>query len=153
MSEITKRGNATIRNHTAFAMAAAIIPVPFADIGAITAVEIDMIRALTKIYGLKWNDNLGKQAVGVAAAVTVGTGAWAAALKFIPGIGTVVGGSIQMTIAGSVCYALGKTYQKHIESGGEVFDKATFEEELRDHIKEGKNVAESLKKDVLKGKY
>ena len=99
MSCITDRANATIRNHTAFAMAAAIIPVPIADIGAITAVEIDMLRALTKIYGLKWSDNIGKQAVCIAAAATTGTLVWASVVKFLPGLGTVVGGAIQMIIA------------------------------------------------------
>ena len=153
MSELTKRANNSIRNHTGFAMAAAIVPVPVADVGAITLVEIDMLRALTKIYGLKWSENIGKQAIGIAAAVTIGTTIWASAAKFIPGLGTVVGGAIQMGIAGSVCWALGKAYQKHLESGGEVFDKKSFEEELRAHVKEGKKVAKELKKDAKSGKY
>lgn len=153
MSEITKRANSTIRNHTAFAMTAAIVPVPVADIGAITAVEIDMLRALTKIYGLKWSDSFGKQAVGIAAAATVGTGIWASVAKLIPGLGTIVAGVIQMGIAGTVCYALGKTYQMHLETGGEVFDKETFEDEMKKHMKEGKKVADELKDDVKKGKY
>ena len=153
MSAISGRANSTIRNHTGFAMAAAVVPVPVADIGAITAVEIDMLRALTKIYGLNWSDGLGKQAVGIAAAATVGTGIWASICKFIPGIGSYVGGAIEMSIAGSVCFALGKTYQKHLESGGEVFDKATFEAEMKEHMKEGKKVANNLKKDVRSGKF
>ena len=48
MSEIHDRANACIRNHTGIAMAAAVIPIPVADVGAITAVEIDMLRGLTK---------------------------------------------------------------------------------------------------------
>jgi len=153
MSEITQRANSSIRNHTLFAMTAAVVPVPVADIGAITAVEIDMIRALTKIYGLKWNENIGKQAVGIAAAATTGSGIWASLIKIFPGIGTVVGGAIQMTIAGAVCYAVGKAYQKHLETGGEVFNKDTFEEEMKKHIKEGKKVAKELKKGIKEVKY
>lgn len=153
MSDITSRADSTIRNHTGFAMAAAVIPVPIADLGAITLVETDMLRALTKIYGLKWSDGFGKQAVGIAAAVTIGTGIWASVLKFIPGMGTMFGGTIQMTIAGTVCYALGKAYQKHLETGGEVFDKETFEAEMKGHMKEGKKVAKDLKDDVKKGEH
>lgn len=126
-------------------MAAAIIPVPIADLGAIAAVEIDMLRALTKIYGLKWNENFGKKALGIAAATTVGTGLWASLGKFIPGLGSIVGGAAQMTIAGSVCWALGKVFQKHLESGGEVFDADTFKSELKDHIAEGKRVAKEIR--------
>lgn len=149
MSKITKRANAVIRNHTLFAMAAAIVPVPVADIGAITAVEIDMLRALTKVYGLKWSENIGKQAVGIAAAATVGSGIWASALKAIPGLGTLLGGAVQMTIAGTVCYALGVTYQTHLETGGELFDKEKFVAEMKKHLEEGKTVADDLKKHVM----
>ena len=153
MSEIHDRANAIIRNHTGIAMAAAIIPIPVADIGAITAVEIDMLRALTKIYGLNWSENLGKQAVGIGAACIIGPGLWGAAVKFIPGLGAIIGGAIQMTIAGSVCFALGKAYQEHLESGGEVIDKTTFTKALKAHLDEGKKVANSMKKEVKDGKY
>jgi uncharacterized protein (DUF697 family) len=153
MSKITERANATIRNHTGFAMAAAVVPIPFADVGAITAVEIDMLRSLTKIYGLTWSENLGKQAVGTAAAVMIGTGIWGSVVKFIPGLGSVVGGLIQMSIAGSVCYALGIAYKTHLDTGGDVFDKTKFEKDIKDHLSEGKNYANSIKHDVKNGKY
>ncbi len=153
MSDITERADASIRNHVGFAMTAAIVPVPVADIGAITAVEIDMLRALTKIYGLDWKEGLALKAVGIAAAIAVGTGIWASALKILPGIGTVAGGAIQMGIAGTVCYALGKTYQQHLESGGEVFNAETFKAEMKEHMKNGKKVVQEMKDDVKKGNY
>lgn len=153
MSRLTQRADSCIRNHTGFAMAAAVVPVPVADIGAITAVEIDMLRALTKIYGLKWTDQLGKQALGIAAAATGGTAIWASIAKLVPGLGTAVGGAIQMTVAGSVCYALGKAYQTHLETGGEVIDPDTFKQQMKDHMAEGREFADVLDDDVRQGKY
>lgn len=153
MSEIHDRANACIRNHTGIAMAAAVIPIPVADVGAITAVEIDMLRGLTKIYGLKWSENLGKQAVGIGAAIAIGTGVWASVVKIVPGVGSLIGGAIQMTIAGSVCFALGKAYQTHLESGGEVIDEESFKKAIKDHLAEGKRIAKEMKQDVKDGKY
>lgn len=148
LSPITDRANRCIRNHVGFAMTAAVIPVPMADVTAITAVEGDMLRALNKIYGRKWLDGKGKQILGILAAATVGPAAWASFAKVVPGVGTVVGGGAQMVLAGSLCFALGKAYQGHLESGGEVFDADTFKEEMKRHMKEGKRVARSMKKDV-----
>ncbi|MBP7562293.1 MAG: DUF697 domain-containing protein [Candidatus Cloacimonetes bacterium] len=153
MSYLHEKSNACIRNHTGFAMAAAVIPVPVADIGAITAVEIDMMRALTKIYGLNWSENIGKQALGIASAAMAGTGIWGSLIKFMPGVGSIVGGMIQMSVAGTVCYALGKTYQLHLETGGEVFNPEVFATKMKEYIKEGKNIVKELKKNVKNGEY
>ena len=148
-TSLHERSDACIRNHVIAAMAAAVIPVPVADMGAITMVELDMLRALTAIFGRKWSDNLGKQAVGLAGAAVTGHLVWsglASGLKFLPGIGSAVGGALQMTVAGAVCFALGKAYQKHLESGGETIDEEAFRKSVNENYKEGKHAAEAARK-------
>jgi len=152
-SEFSEEASKTIRKHTATAMATAMVPIPAADIAAITIVEINMIRELTRIYGHNWNDKLARQIIGIAAAAMVGGGLWASVLKFIPSLGTVSGSVIQMGIAGTVCYALGRAYQSHLESGEESFDKKEFEETMKQHLAEGKRIADELKEDVKKGMF
>ena len=148
-----KKADDCIRTHTGLAMAAAVIPVPVADVGAITLIEMDMLRALTKMYGREWADNIGKQALGLGAAIGAGTAMWASAVKLVPGLGTVVGGAIQMGIAGTVCYALGKTYQAFLESGAEEINEEEFRRNFSKFRDEGKRVTEDMKQDVKDGKY
>jgi len=133
-------------------MAAAVIPIPVADIGAISAVELDMMRSLGNIYGLAWHEGIGKKALGIGGAAMTGQAIWSA-VKLIPGLGTVVGGIGQMIVAGTVCYALGKAYQAYLESGGGEFDHDSFSADLDSFKDEGRRVANELKDDVRAGKF
>lgn len=147
-SPITDRADRCIRKHVGYAMAAAVIPVPVADATAIGLVENSMLKSINKIYGRKWREGKLRQIMGIVGAKMVGPTAWASFAKAVPGIGTWVGGSAQMVLAGSICFALGKAYQGHIENGNEDVDADTFKEEMKRHMKEGKGVARSMKKDV-----
>lgn len=146
------QANAIIKKHTGLAMAAAFLPIPGADSATITLIEADMLRALTKCYGLQWSDHHAKQIVGVALATTVGTTIWSSAAKLIPGVGSAAAGAVQSVIAGSVCYALGKAYHMSIKKDGE-FDLDDFKRNFKVYRKEGEKVARELLADVRAGKH
>ena len=150
--KMNEQANAIVRNHTGWAMAAAFIPLPLVDSAALVGVELDMLRALTKCCGLPWREHVGKQAVGVAVATTVGSTVWGSAAKLIPGAGWAAVGAVQMVIAGTVCYALGKAYHLSLEKGGE-FDVEEFRRTFKEYKKEGRKVARELLNDVRAGKY
>ncbi|MGD8399115.1 MAG: hypothetical protein PVG11_09685, partial [Anaerolineae bacterium] len=122
------------------------------DSTALVGIEIDMLRALTKCHGLLWREHMGKQAIGVAAATTIGATAWSSAAKLIPGAGWAAAGAAQMVIAGTVCYALGRAYHASLEKGGE-FDVDEFKRAFKAYKEEGKQVASQLLNDVKAGKY
>jgi len=149
MEELSSKVEKTIRNHTGLAMGAAIVPVPVADVVAISAIELDMLRAISKIYGKDLRDDLGKQIIGIAVAATVGGGIWGAILKLIPGIGSAAGGAIQMTVAGTICYALGYAYKSYVESDG-VFDPEKFKAEMIYNMKSAKETVKKMKNEMKK---
>ncbi|HQW70702.1 MAG TPA: DUF697 domain-containing protein, partial [Saprospiraceae bacterium] len=47
---IAKQADAIIRNSVIFASGAGLIPIPIADFMAVTAVQLEMIRRLSKLY-------------------------------------------------------------------------------------------------------
>ena len=44
-----------IKNHVAWSMGAGLIPVPFADLLAVTGIQLDMIRQLCHLHDIPFN--------------------------------------------------------------------------------------------------
>ena len=57
------RAEAIIADHVIYSMLAAAIPVPVADIAAVTAVQLDMVRGLAEHYSIKYEVERGKAIV------------------------------------------------------------------------------------------
>ena len=94
--------------------AAAAIPLPFADAVAIVPVQIAMLLGISNAYGLTIEKSQVTQftvAITGCLATTLGGRLLAGAvIKFIPGLGSLVGGGVNATIAGTLTRALGKGY-------------------------------------------
>ena len=62
MNEKSKSNQAddVIRNHTIWSMGAGMIWVPIVDFLAVSAIQLDMIRQLSKIYDQDFKDSQGK---------------------------------------------------------------------------------------------
>ena len=90
------------------------IPLPFADAPVLVATEIAMIAAVTTIYGMDIKKStmtaIITSLLGSTAATIAGRTIVSSLLKFIPGIGTVAGGSISGGTATVLYLALGETY-------------------------------------------
>ena len=73
-----------VHGHVMWAMGAGLIPLPLFDIAAVTAVQMDMLKQLARVYSVDYSTAAGKTFAG---ALTGGTFAHvsAALLKFIPG--------------------------------------------------------------------
>ena len=126
MSEFEKsnRGESAssiIKNHMIWSMGAGFIPVPIADLFAVSAIQLDMIRQLCKVYDIDFKQTEGK------AMITALTGSGLArlgarAVKFIPGVGSILGGVTMAALSGASTYALGEVFKKHFETGGTFLD-------------------------------
>ena len=91
LDQLTKNANSIIKNHMIWSMGAGFIPIPIVDLFAVSAIQLDMIRQLTNLYDIDFKETEGK------AYITSLTGGLlsrigARAVKFIPGIGSVLGG-------------------------------------------------------------
>lgn len=62
-SSKSKHAETVIRNHVIWAMGTGFIPVPIADVFAATAVQMDMIRQLCRVYDLEFSETQGKAIV------------------------------------------------------------------------------------------
>ncbi len=139
--------DAVIRNHMIWSMGAGFIPVPIADLFAVGAIQLDMIRQMCKIYEVDFKQTEGK------AIITALTGSGLArlgarAVKFIPGVGSILGGITMSVLSGASTYALGEVFKKHFETGGTFldFDPGRLKNYYNEKFEKGKEVAEQLRK-------
>ena len=144
--EVTKNADKLIRNHMAWSMGAGLIPVPIADFFAVSAIQLDMIRQLCKLYEVDFRENDGK---AIISALT-GSGLarlGAQAVKFIPGVGSVIGGLTMSVLSGASSYAVGEIFKKHFEKGGTIldFDTDRLKKMYNDLFEKGKKVASEMK--------
>jgi len=134
-----------IRDHVVWSMAAGLIPVPIADIAAVSAVQMDMLSKLATTYGVRFS-LLDAKAVLSA---LVGGGAarlGANLLKLIPGAGTVIGGMSMSIASGASTYAVGQVAMNQFASGQDLgslsMDKAR--ELYAQAFKKGEEVAKDM---------
>lgn len=139
-----------IRNHMIWSMGAGFIPVPIADLFAVSAIQLDMIRQLCKLYEKDFKHSEGKAMI--TALTSTGLARLGArAVKFIPGVGSVLGGVTLSVLSGASTYALGEVFKKHFETGGTFldFDPGRLKKYYQEKFEKGKKVAEDLaEKDV-----
>jgi uncharacterized protein (DUF697 family) len=152
MSEYQKsnrndHADSIIKNHMIWSMGAGFIPVPIADLFAVSAIQLDMIRQMCKLYEVDFKQTEGK------ALITALTGSGLArlgarAVKFIPGVGSILGGVTMAALSGASTFALGEVFKKHFETGGTFldFDPQRLKNYYNEKFEKGKEVAEELRK-------
>ncbi len=147
ISDRTGNANSVIKNHMIWSMGAGFIPVPIVDFFAVSAIQLDMIRQLSKLYDIDFKETEGK------ALITALTGASVArigarAIKFIPGVGSILGGISLAVLSGGSTYALGEVFKKHFETGGTFldFDPDRLKKYYNEKFEKGKEIARELKK-------
>ncbi len=139
--------NSIIKNHMIWSMGAGFIPVPIADLFAVSAIQLDMIRQMCKVYDVDFKQTEGK------AIITALTGSGLArlgarAVKFIPGVGSILGGVTMAVLSGASTFALGEVFKKHFETGGTFldFDPERLKKYYHEKFEKGKEMAEELRK-------
>ncbi|MBK8054540.1 MAG: DUF697 domain-containing protein [Saprospiraceae bacterium] len=146
-SNRTDHADSIIKNHMIWSMGAGFIPVPIADLFAVSAIQLDMIRQMCKLYEVDFKQTEGK------ALITALTGSGLArlgarAVKFIPGVGSILGGVTMAALSGASTFALGEVFKKHFETGGTFldFDPQRLKNYYNEKFEKGKEVAEELRK-------
>lgn len=146
----TENANSVIKNHMIWSMGAGFIPVPLADLFAVSAIQLDMIRQLCNVYDIDFKETEGK------AIITALTGSGLArlgarAIKFIPGVGSVLGGITLAVLSGASSYAIGEVFKKHFETGGTFldFDPSRLKKYYNEKFEKGKALAQQLQKEQL----
>lgn len=148
-TERQKHADTIIKNHIVWAMGAGLIPVPIVDFFAVSGIQLDMIRQLCKLYDQDFKESEGKAIITSLTGSGLARMGARAMVKFIPGIGSVVGGVTMAVLSGASTYALGEVFQKHFETGGTFldFDPKRLKKMYNEKFEKGKQVAEEIKKE------
>ncbi len=144
-SNRNESADSIIKNHVVWSMGAGFIPIPIADLVAVSAIQLDMIRQLAKLYEIDFKQTEGK---AIISSLT-GSGLarlGARAVKFIPGVGSILGGVTLAILSGASSYALGEVFKKHFETGGTFldFDPSRLKKYYDEKFEKGKEVAKEI---------
>lgn len=151
-AEISRRADKIIRNHVAWSMGAGLIPIPIADFFAVSAVQLDMIRQLSRLHNIQFKETEGKAVITALAGSGLSRLGANAAVKFIPGLGSVVGGVAMSALSGASTFALGQVFKTHFETGGTFLDLDTdrFRKYYDEQFEKGKKVARDIQEEHKK---
>ena len=142
-------GQSIVMNHTYWAVAVGLIPIPFVDVAGVTALQLEMIKQLCKQYGIDFNEVQSKSLIGtqIAAAASnflarLGT----SALKSLPLVGSAVGSASTAVLSGASTYALGQVFLNHLDGGGTLanFDLSSVKKLYEEKVEEGKEYAKQM---------
>lgn len=152
MSEKTERAkhaDTIIRNHMVWSMGAGLIPVPIADFFAVSAIQLDMVRQLCKLYDVDFKENEMKAVITALTTSGFAKMGARAAIKLIPGIGSVLGGVTMAVLSGASSYAVGEVFKKHFETGGTIldFDIERLKKVYNEKFEKGKQMAQDIQKE------
>lgn len=136
--------NDIIKNHVGYAASAGLIPIPGADLAAVTAVQLNMLRQLAKQYDVKFMESIGKTIITAVGGSSIARIA-ASLVKIIPGVGTVVGEMSMAAMSAATTFALGKMFTRHFDNGGnfENFDIRSSKKVYEEELKNGKKVVDT----------
>lgn len=140
-----------IRNHVLWSMGASyIIPLPVADVFAVSALQLDMIRQLCRVYDIDFAETQGKAIVSALTTSTMARAGARSLLKLVPVVGTVVGGITVAIVNGASTYALGEVFKTHFATGGTIldFDTERLKKMYREKFEKGKRVAKEWKEEA-----
>lgn len=144
MEDQSIKADKLIREYAFGSSLTGYIPIPFMDMLGLISVQRVMLMRLSKLYGVPFSKNMANAWLttlmsGLASkAVTPLVGS---ALKMIPVIGTVAGGTSMAAMSGAATYAVGKVFKRHFEKGGtlENFDPEKAKKEFKLELEEVKN--------------
>ncbi len=142
--ERSRHAETIIRNHSMWAVASGAIPVALADLAAVSAVQLDMVRQLCEVYEVDFSATKGKALVSsLSSAVLARVGA-ASVVKLVPFAGTLVGSVAGGVLSGATAYATGQAFRQHFSTGGTILDldPDRFKRFYREQFEKGKDVVQ-----------
>lgn len=150
-----KHADTIVRNHVVWSMGAGLIPVLIADIFAVSALQLDMIRQLCKVYEVDFKETQGKAIVTSLTSSTLARIGAGSVIKLIPGVGSLIGGATVSIFAGASTYALGEVFKTHFSSGGTIldFDPDRLRKYYKEKFEKGKKVAKEMNKKAKEGDF
>lgn len=142
--------DAIIRKRVYAAIGVGFVPVPLVDLAGLTAIQLELIHALAKAYGVEFQKERVKSIIsslcgGVLSVAMVPF--FASMFKSIPVIGTTAGGATISIVGGASTYAIGQVFDRHFREGGNLLNLDAQEAKtyFKTKLEEGKNLVSKMK--------
>lgn len=110
-----ERAEAAIKMATGAATTAGASPIPFSDAALLVPVQLTMMATIAVTYGISVERSTAASLAATATATTAGRSLVGNLIKFVPGAGTAVAGTINATVAGTFTYAMGHAWLRVCE--------------------------------------
>lgn len=138
-----------IAGHVGLAMSAATLPIPVADLAAVTLVQIDLVQKLADRYDVDFDRTRVRAAVMALVGASLAR-LGASAVKAVPGGGWLLGGATHAALAGATTYALGQVYREHFETRGSLEgpDMDALRARYAAYVERGREIARDLREHV-----
>ncbi|MEI7711665.1 MAG: DUF697 domain-containing protein [Rhodospirillales bacterium] len=121
MANRRRKAKRIMRRYMLFSGVAGLVPLPAVDVATVTGVQVKMLHAMTKVYGVPFNFKLARQLVlalvGGGGSVVLALPA-ASATKSVPVVGMAASFLLSPAFATASCYGTGKAFIGHFEAGG-----------------------------------
>ena len=116
-----RKATRIMRRYMLFSGVAGLVPLPAVDVATVTGVQVKMLHAMTRVYGVPFNLKLARQLVlaliGGGGSVVLALPA-ASATKAVPVVGMAASFLLSPAFATASCYGTGKAFISHFEAGG-----------------------------------
>ena len=89
-------------------------PIPGSDVVPLTSLQVGLIIKLSKLYDKPLSKKAAKDMIVITATQTVGHTIYRQALKFIPGAGSIIGGTVATAMTVSLGYGVKYSYENNI---------------------------------------
>ena len=126
MSDLMEGAERITEKYRRWSFVAGVVPVPVADVAAVSGVNLKMLSDLSDHYGVEFSESRGKKIVGALLGGVVPTvfaaGYVGSALKAVAGVGTVLGAFTMPVFASAATTGLGRIFIRHFEGGGTLED-------------------------------
>lgn len=157
-SKATQNADDIILNHAWFSMVPGFVPIPVIDFIGISAVQLDMIKQLCKLYGKEYSEQRGKAIVMSLTSTILGRvpgHILRSVVKSVPVVGWALGGLSLSLFAASSTYAVGQVFKEHMEKGGTLnnLNPENFKKFYKQQFEKGKELlSQALAKKKEEGK-
>lgn len=125
-TEHAQEAQLIIQRNVLWALGAGVVPVPVADVLAVMAVQVKMLKEFSDLYGFSFTEGIAKKLIGTLltslGVVTLGASIGGSLAKLVPGFGTTLGIISVPVLAGAATHAVGTVFKAHFESGGTLLD-------------------------------
>ena len=138
-----------IRRHAYASLGSGLLPIPLADFILVTAIQFNLLKKLSNLYGISFSENRAKNLLGILVggtfSSTCGIRLGASIAKLTPVIGYPASLATASLTAGASTYAVGKVFNRHFAQGGTFlsFDPKAAQAFYAEMFAEGKDTLRS----------